>query len=312
MVDAMDPAWLDELVPLLDPTAVPRVLGRADALRNGYNPNMIAHRLATAQWRRILPRTYLTVDTLTWHDRLKAALTFAGPGALLSGAAALADEGLDAIARPSKILVLVPIANRTRSTAWVRIRATRRLPERALRPGPARAPLSRAVADVALERRRLDDVRALISEVVRRRLCTVDELADELECGRRNGSANLRDALEEVTAGAWSAPEARAARLLRRAAVPPFEQNARIDLPGRGHVVVDFLWRNLKAVLEIDSIRHHTNAPDRDATDDRHLVLETVGYSVVHRTPWTVINRPQEFVTGIQAWLAARTQLPAR
>ncbi|MDT4908340.1 MAG: hypothetical protein QOI69_1581, partial [Pseudonocardiales bacterium] len=63
--------------------------------------------------------------------------------------------------------------------------------------------------------------------------------------------------------------------------------------------------------LEIDSIRHHTNAPDRDATDDRHLVLETVGYSVVHRTPWTVINRPQEFVIGIQAWLAAR-QLPAR
>jgi hypothetical protein len=302
----MDPALLDELVPLLDPTALPRVLGRADALRYGYNPGMITHRLVTAQWRRILPRTYLTVDTLTWLDRLNAALIFAGPGALLSGAAALADEGLAAISRPSNVLVLVPLSNRLRSTGWVRIRATRRLPEQALRPGPARAPACRAVADVALERRRLDDVRALVSEVVRRRLCTVDELADELECGPRNGSAHLRDALEEVTAGAWSAPEARAARVLRRAGVPPFEQNVRIDLPGGGHVVVDFLWRHLRAVLGIDSIRHHSDAPDRDATDDRHLLLETLGYSVIHCSPNAVKTRPGEFARGIAAWLSAR------
>jgi very-short-patch-repair endonuclease len=166
--------------------------------------------------------------------------------------------------------------------------------------------VSRAVADVALERRRLDDVRALVSEVVRRRLCTVDELAGELECGPRNGSANLRAALQEVRAGAWSAPEARAARILRRAKVPIFEQNARIDLPGGGHIVVDFLWRDLRAVLEIDSIRHHSDAPDRDATDDRHAVLETLGYSVIHRSPHMVTNRPAEFAQSTAAWLNAR------
>ena len=302
----LDAALLDELVPLLDPTALPRVLGRAAAHSRGYNPNMIAHRLTTGQWRRILPRTYLSVDTLTWPDRLTAALTFAGPGALLSGAAALADEGLRAVGRPSAILVLVPVSTRLRSTAWVRIRPTQRLPERALLPGPARAPLSRAVADLALERRRLDDVRALLSEVVRRHLCTVDELADELECGPRNGSAHLRDALDEVTVGAWSAPEARAARVLRRAGVPPFEQNVRIDLPGGRFFVVDFLWRELKAILEIDSVEHHFDAPDRDATMDRHLVLETLGYSVVHRSPAVVQKQPAAFAGGIAAWLAAR------
>jgi len=257
---------LDELVPLLDPTALPRVLGRAAAHRRGYNPNMIAHRLTTGQWRRILPRTYLSVDTLTWPDRLTAALTFAGPGALLSGAAALADEGLRAVGRPSAILVLVPVSTRLRSTAWVRIRPTQRLPERAVLPGPARAPLSRAVADLALERRRLD----------------------------------------EVTVGAWSAPEARAARVLRRAGVPPFEQNVRIDLPGGRFFVVDFLWRELKAILEIDSVEHHFDAPDRDATMDRHLVLETLGYSVVHRSPAVVQKQPAAFAGGIAAWLAAR------
>ncbi|PZS20023.1 MAG: hypothetical protein DLM57_02585 [Pseudonocardiales bacterium] len=302
----MDVALLDELVPLFDPTAVPRVLGRAAALSRGYNPNMITHRLATGQWRRILPRTYLTVDTLTWNDRLTAALTFAGPGALLSGAAALAEEGLASVQRPSKVLVLVTVSTRVRSTAWVRIRATRRLPQRALLPGAARVPLSRAVADVALERHRLDDVRALVSEAVRRNLCTPDELADELECGPRNGSAHLRDTLDEVTAGAWSAPEARAARVLRRAGVPPFEQNARIDLPGGRYLVVDFLWRRLRAVLEIDSIAYHSDPPDRDATDERHLVLETLGYSVIHRTPYVVEKRADEFACGIAAWLSAR------
>ena len=262
----LDAALLDELVPLLDPTALPRVLGRAAAHRRGYNPNMIAHRLTTGQWRRILPRTYLSVDTLTWPDRLTAALTFAGPGALLSGAAALADEGLRAVGRTSAILVLVPVSTRLRSTAWVRIRPTQRLPERAVLPGPARAPLSRAVADLALERRRLD----------------------------------------EVTVGAWSAPEARAARVLRCAGVPPFEQNVRIDLPGGRFFVVDFLWRELKAILEIDSVEHHFDAPDRDATMDRHLVLETLGYSVVHRSPAVVQKQPAAFAGGIAAWLAAR------
>jgi hypothetical protein len=83
---------LDELVPLADPTAVPRVLTRADAIAFGYTRSAVAHRLATGRWRRVLPRTYLTADTLTWSDRLVAALAFAGGSALLTGAAALATK----------------------------------------------------------------------------------------------------------------------------------------------------------------------------------------------------------------------------
>jgi very-short-patch-repair endonuclease len=307
----VDDHLLNELVPLLDSTALPRIVGRDEATRRGYTANMIEHRLNTRQWRRVLPRTYLTADTLTWPDRQAAALTFAGPGALLSGAAALADTGLKSVSRPTSILVLVPLSTRLRSTAWVRIRPTKRLPERATLPGPARAPSSRAVADLALERRGLDDVRALVSEAVRRELCTVDELVADLESGPRNGSANLRDALEEVIAGAWSAPEARAARALRRARVPEFEQNARVDLPAGGHFVVDFLWRQLRAILEIDSVEHHFDAPDRDRTMRRHLELETLGYSVVHRSPAVVFWETERFVAEIAGWLQARaTRLP--
>jgi very-short-patch-repair endonuclease len=175
-----------------------------------------------------------------------------------------------------------------------------------VRPGPACAPVARAAADLALERRRLDEVRALVAEVVRKDLCSVADLSLELEAGPRNGSAHLRDAIEEVSGGAWSAPEARAARLLRAAGITGFQANATIRLPGGRTVVVDFLWRRLRAVLEIDSVEYHGAPADDDYTSDRHLLRETAGYSVVHRRPRMIVQRPKEIADDIAAWLAAR------
>jgi hypothetical protein len=297
---------LDELMPLLDPAALPRVLGRPAALARGLSRHAIDRRVASGQWRRVLPHTYLTSDTLTWPDRLLAAVTFAGPCAVLTGAAVLHDAGLRAARRPGKLTVLVPERSGARSTAWVRIRRTHRLPEAALAPGPPHVPIARAVADHALTLHGIDDVRTVVAEAVRRRLSTVDEIAAELAAGPRNGSALLRQAVDEVGAGAWSAPEARAARLLRRAGVPPFEQNARIELPGGGYYLADFLWRDLWAILEIDSVENHLDPADWSATMDRHLVLETVGFSVAHRPPSAVNTRPVRFVRDVTAWLASR------
>jgi very-short-patch-repair endonuclease len=300
---------IDDLCPLPDPTALPRVLTRDDAVRWGFSRNAIRHRVEIGRWRRVLPRTYLTVDTFTWTDHLRAALAFAGEGALLSGGAALFGPDLRSVQRPTTVLVLVPYSCRARSTRWVRVRRTRRFPPAALAPGPRRAPTARAVADLALELRTLDDVRAVVAEVVRRECCDVGELATELEDGPRNGSAFLREAIDEVGAGAWSAPEARAATLLRRAGLPEFEQNARIELSNGRYVIADFLWRSLRAVLEIDSDAHHALAGDADRTSDRHLWLSTDGYSVVHRTPRAVYRQPDAFVAGIEAWLAGRTTI---
>lgn len=289
-----------------DPAAAPRVLTRSDARALGFTPDEIKHRLATGRWQRILPRTYLTSDTLTWADRLVAATKFAGPGSLLSGAAALADLDLRSVTRPRRLLVLVADRSGPRSTGWVRVRPSDRPMTRASLPGPPRAHPARAVADLALELRREDDVRMLVAQAVRSRLCTIDELTVELEEGPRRGSAHLRQAIDEIAGGAWSAPEARAARLMRAAGLPRFEQNARIDLPGGAYVVVDFLWRALRAILEIDSDTHHALAGDADRTGNRHLALETLGFSVVHRTPRVVRRDPGGFTDGIAAWLAAR------
>lgn len=299
---------LDELVPLRDPTALPRVLSRSAALRSGIPDHVVEYRLRSGRWQRLLPRTYLTAPPATWPDRLFAATAFAGDGAMLSGAAVLHERGLRCVRRPREILVLVPSHSGARSVRWVRTRRTRRLPELDLRPGPPAATVARAVADYTLTCVDLDDVRAVVAEASRRQLCALDDVAAELTAGPRNGSAHLRRALLEVTAGAWSAPEARAAALLRRSGIPPFEQNARIELADRV-VLADFLWQDLRAVLEIDSVEHHLDPTGWRSTMDRHLALETAGYSVVHRPPSAVRLEPERFVRDIAQWLTARRLL---
>jgi very-short-patch-repair endonuclease len=156
--------------------------------------------------------------------------------------------------------------------------------------------------------RHLDPVRALVADAVRMRLCTPEELQIEVDAGQRNGSAHLRAAVEEVSDGAWSVPEARVGRLLRRAGLGPFVQNARIALPGNVVLTVDVLWPHLRAVLEIDSDEFHDLPPDADRTDERHLLLTTHGYTVVHRRPAFIYRRPEAFTRGIATWLAARAR----
>jgi very-short-patch-repair endonuclease len=253
----------------------------------------------------VLPRTYLTVDTMTLRDRLDAATRFAGVGALLSGAAGLYASEVRGVRFPDLVLVLVPPDNRTRTTDWVQVRRTSRKPEPERWFGPARACVARSAADHALSLNRLDDVRALIATVVRHGHCSIAELNEQLQAGPRQGSALLRQALAEIAAGAASAPEARAAALLRRGGLDGFVQNARVNLPDGGYYVVDFLWPRLRAILEIDSREHHFQPADWRMTMDRHLVLSSLGYSVVHRPP-SALRDARQFIREIGGWLAGR------
>jgi hypothetical protein len=288
-----------------DPDALPRVLGRAEALDRGLTPEEIRWRLESGRWRRVLPATYLTSDTLTGADKVAAALTYAGPHAALSGAAALAESGVKRISRPERLLVLVPADVAKVSARWVQVR-------RSVRPfavqqwyGPRRVEVARAVSDLAVTTKRLDDVRALVARVVRDGHCTLDELGAELEAAPRRGSKHLRQALEEVGWGAASAPEAQAARLLRNAGITGFRQNVAIALPGGGRYEADLLWPALRAVLEIDSMEYHLGPAEWRGTMDRHLVLETLGYSVIHRPP-SALRDPDRFIRDIRTWLDAR------
>lgn len=303
MLSAAD---LDRICPLPpDRDVLPRVLTRAMAEDLGVGRRGLEHRLVRRRWRRVHPRVYATVDSLTERDRMDAALLFAGDGAALSGAAALRASEIPGVAMPATVLVLVPPANRTRSTRGVQVRRTLRpiVPEQWT--GPRRVEVSRAAADESLRLRRIDDVRALVARVVQGGHCTVDELAAELVAGPRQGSAHLRRALEEVGWGVESAPEAKAARILRRAGVTGWKPNVVLRLPDGTRRRVDFYWAALRAALEIDSREWHVEPEDWSGTWDRHLDLAKAGIAAIHRPPSALIDEAG-FVRDVRAWLAAR------
>ena len=301
------PAWLDDAVPLLAPLdrdALPRIISRAESMRRGVADHVIDRHVAHGRWQLLCPGIYLTRGAPTWRDLLDAAVLHGGPGAVISAAAALREYGFRSAPDGDSVLLLVARRSGARPWGRVRVRRTSRLPRAEPRLGPPLAPPARAVADAAREMARLSDVRALVAEAVRRDLARVDDLSAELAAGRRNGSRLLRLAVDDVGRGARSAPEAEAAALLRAAGLGGFEQNVALIAAGKRYVA-DFLWRALRAVLEIDSEEHHFSAAEWRATMDRHAALETAGYSVIHQPP-AALRSSERFIETVRAWLTSR------
>lgn len=107
--------------------------------------------------------------------------------------------------------------------------------------------------------------------------------------------------------GARSAAEAAAAAAaarLGRGGVPPFELNVPVvDEQGELIFVVDVLWRELRAALEIDSREYHFSETDWLATLDRHNELTRYGLAVSHYAPSIVTKRGAGWVAEVDDWL---------
>src|SRR5262249_3404210 len=180
-------------------------------------------------WQRLLPGVYLAVTgTATQDQREMAALLYAGPRSLLTGAAAMRRHHLRP-AGPDVVDVLIPWRRKRQSSGFVRVHRTTRMPERLFVTGKIRfAKVPRAVADAARSLTRFDDVRHVVCEAVQRRACTVAELTEELMNGPVAGSALLREALAEVGDGVRSVAEADFRRLVLRSGLPEPMFNAQL------------------------------------------------------------------------------------
>jgi len=220
---------------------------------------------------------------------------------MITGAEGVRLHGVRPRAVPGQIVVLVPTSCGRRHTDAIRWRRTDRLPSPAVVNGVRVAPIERAVADHALEVANLDDVRALVAEAVQRARANADAILAEYDAGPRNGSRNLRLALEEMLAGARSAPEGKAYRALRRAGIEGFRQNVEV-MAGRKRFVVDFLFDDLRAVIEIDSREFHFGEREWQATLHRDQLLQAAGYVVLHVTP-KQLRDEDAFVRLVLDWL---------
>jgi hypothetical protein len=99
---------------------------------------------------------------------------------------------------------------------------------------------------------------------------------------------------------------------LRLGGVPRFELNVPIVHAGRVIAVADVLWRELRAVLEIDGREYHLSEAQWKATMARHNRLTAAGYAVTHYPPSAMRDGGLAWVAEVDDRLRARAREPGR
>lgn len=271
------------------------VIARSQALDCGMSPRAIDHRLRPGgPWRRVLPAVYQAVTgTLTPAQREVAALLYAGPQSVLTGAVAVRRHHLSC-AGLNVIDVLIPAEARRKSTGFVQIQRTTRMPEEVYELGPIRfAPPQRAVADAARQMSDFGDAQALVCEAVQRKRCTLQLLARELNEGPLAGSRWLRAALAEIGEGIRSSAEADLRDLITRSDLEKPMYNPELyDADGNFLGQPDAWWQRAGVAGEVDSRAYHLSAADYDNTTTRHNRMEARGINMLHWLPSTIKSNP--------------------
>jgi hypothetical protein len=268
-------------------------------------------------WQWLLPAVYVAgTGVITQNQRVVGALLYAGPGSVMTGPAAVRRHHLTC-AGPDAIDVLIPWTSQRKSSGFVRVHRTRRMPERGWVNGAIRYALpARAVGDAARLLTRFDDVRAVVSEALLTGRCTLAELAEELQAGGLPRSAYFREALAEVTDGIRSVAEARFRRLILSSGLPRPMFNARLyDERGAFIAMVDAWWERAGVAVEVDSRAYHSRAKDQDRTADRHAELVAHGILPLHFAPQTIRTDGRAVVSKIGRAVEhgqARPPLPIR
>jgi hypothetical protein len=254
----------------------------------GLAPTQIKRALSSARWQRVLPGVYATfTGPLTVEARSGAALLYAGPTSQLTARSALLAYGVRYLPPDDgRVHVLVPVDRQVMSRGFVRVHRTSRLPVPRWRDGvPCSPPEHAAVLACRLDVH-LRDARALLAEVVQRRLTTVQRLAQVLATGHSAGSAIPRRVLEDLGAGCRSAPEMELRDLVRRSPVlaRTVLWNHPVAIDG-AVLVADACWLEVLLIVEVDSVDHHGLGWAPEHTARRRASLVAAGWTVLSVSP---------------------------
>jgi hypothetical protein len=284
------------------------VIARGQALACGMSERAMRHRLrAGGPWQRLLPGVYLaTTGTRTVDQRDQAALLYAGPGSVITGAAALRRHGLRA-PQGDIVDVLVPAKRERQSTGFVKIHYTTRMPTMVCSTGPLQFAMeARAVADAARGLTGLPDVRAIVAGPVQQGRCQLVQLAEELDGGPVRGSAFFRMALAEVADGIRSAAEGDFRDLLSRGGLPKPMFNARLFTGDTFIAQPDAWWPDASVAAEVDSREWHLSPDDWERTMSRHTAMAAHDILPLHFTPRQIRTEAATVVHSIRSALDTR------
>jgi hypothetical protein len=289
------------------------VIGRAQVFECGVSRGSLDHLVRPGgRWQRILPGVYAgTNGAVSPDQRVMAALLYAGPRSLLTGAVAVRRHRLRC-AGLNQIDVLVPVDVRVQSAGWVRIIRTGRLPEKYFRTRQIRfVPVERAVADAARLMTSLVDVRAVVAEVIQNGGCDLAALITELKEGPVTGSRFYRMALRETSAGSRSAAEGDLMTLIRRSDLPEPMYNAELyTADGVFLGIADAWWQWAGVVAEVDSRQYHLSPLDYERTVMRHNRMAAHGVNVLHFLPDTVKTEPSTVIRSLRGAIRSGTARP--
>jgi hypothetical protein len=288
------------------------VLSRGQALACGFTPDGLRHRARPGgPWQRLLPGIYLTATGQATREQLEtAALLYAGPASVITGATALRQYNIRG-PETRRIQVLMSMDRQRASRAFVAVRRTSRLPDAQTHDlaigyvAPARA-----VADTVLGLTTRSEVRAVVASAVQQGKCTVAELAAELTAGPVRGSALFRSVLVEVGDGIRSPAEADFRDLIRKSGLPQPLFNPQLIVDGALLAKPDAWWPDWALAVEIDSREWHLSPDDWEATMARDGRLRAVGIRVIHVTPRQVRTKPRQVLGAIAEALRTGEPVP--
>jgi hypothetical protein len=292
------------------------VISRRQALATGVTDNALRHRLRPGgPWRGLLPGVYMAATGApTTLQQEMAALLYAGPGSVITGAAALRSHHIRT-ELTEFVDVLVPSTRQRRDTNFVRLHRTSRMPTRIWEAGPVRyVPASRAVADAVRALSSLRDVRAVVADAVQRDKCAIGNLATELSQGPNKGSMLFREALADVADGIRSAAEGDLRDLLARSGLPmPLFNPWLYDEHGTFVARPDAWWPAHGIAVEVDSREWHTSPEDHAKTLARGRRMARYQIVVLRFTPRQIRTQPAEVRNDIRAALdGARGRSPIK
>ena len=293
------------------------LITRSQALASGMTEAELRHRLrSSGPWKVVLPGIYLGHNGyLTVGQRELAALLYAGPGSVITGAAAATRHGVR-LPISEAVDVLIPHRERRQSIGFVRIHRTIRMPNRPwIIDNLPWAPPARAVADAARHLGELKEVSELVADAVQRNKCTVAQLSAELRAGPKRGSASLRAVLAAVADGVASGAEADFRTLVQASGLPEPLYNPCLYVGEEFLAKPDAWWPDAGVAAEVDSREWHLSPAGWERTMARHSRMSAHGIIVLHFPPSRIRSDPAGVASELRSALEAgraRTRLTIR
>jgi hypothetical protein len=294
---------------LLDLDAIPgmfshNVATAADLIALGLSGRTIEERCRDGgPWRRLQSGVVLLRDSPPSRaERIQAALTVAGPEAVVTGVDALALHGLSGAHLDGPVHVLVPPRRHSRLVDGVFFDRTSALPVAQLRARFPVAPLPRAAIDTCRRAPSADHVRALLTSVIREARVSPATLREELTKATSRGTALPRRILAELDDGVRSLAQGWAKRLIHRAGLPMPQWRVPITGETGAHLATpDAWWDEVGLAWEVDSYAFELTPSDYAAALTRATHLTAAGIVVVHTPPAQIRDTPTEVADLLRA-----------